>query len=141
MSEFPSCHNEEPWGMIASVLSRRTLNWVPWIKKDVYNWSKEDLIKEFNLWLMSHKELTGAAEGDDPLEDDPVILGAQIHVKKYYEFHTGWKNLGSLAPLGLLRSRASKSYTEAHQAENDQFEKDYIAAKAALKRGDHEASV
>ena len=120
-------HGEEPWETIASVLARRTLNWMPWIEDDIHAWTKEELVEEFSVWLTTHEELVGAGVEDDP------IKGAQLCTEKYYEFHTGWKGGDpTIQKLGLLRCRVSKKYTEAHQAENDQYEKDYLEAKRRL---------
>ena len=45
-NKSPSWHGENHWEEIAFVLTRRTLNWTPWIVDDVRSWSKEDLIRE-----------------------------------------------------------------------------------------------
>ena len=62
--------------------------------------------------------------------DDP-LWGAEHFMKEYYTFHSGQENAG---PLNLLRSRASKSFTDdpIRKARSDQYEKDYREVKRRL---------
>ena len=85
---------EEPYETIATVLTRRTLNWIPPANQpaskevlrrrrssqdlaNIRRWSKEDLIRMFARWSTAQQEMTG------PDRCDPVHR-AERTIEEYY---------------------------------------------------------